>query len=518
MPRKTPATLRAEQDAALWKSRASRIKAEYDVLKTNRLRRQPKRETTDEGGIVTPEKRAKSTNVGRDLERNYSSARGIVTQFRANVVGSEGKLQVNVAGGAKAAAWFNKDWARHCDFRDDIHFSMVCQNVVAAAIREGDMLAVFDDDLIEDTGKLITWEADQIVPLAESLKGLLPEGAVQDGGIVRDKWGRVTHFVTTGKHGLTLIDNADDATVWPRSQAVMPRSPWRLNQGRGAAPMLTAASSFLDLYEMLSRELQTAKKAAGQYAMINREDAVDDWDNPGTKPAQLPENDGKSETTAATEGANSATNKQARNYEALEALYGGHVDYGTPGDKINFPPADRPNVNMPEFIEAVLCHAGAAFGLARAYAMLRADTSYTAFRGDMILSWAGAFYPAQKWLERSFADWVGVRALRWAMRKRLIPTLPAGWETALSWKWPTMPEVDQLDYENSVAQALKNGTTDYATLLGPDWLQRLEGLAKQIAEIRRLGLPLSILELKSGGTANPKKDEPKPKEQADEQD
>jgi hypothetical protein len=69
-----------------------------------------------------------------------------------------------------------------------------------------------------------------------------------------------------------------------------------------------------------------------------------------------------------------------------------------------------------------------------------------------------------------------------------------------------MPEVDQLDYENAVAQALKNGTTDYSKLLGPDWEARLEGLAKQIAKIRELELPLSILELKSGGTANTKKD------------
>jgi hypothetical protein len=161
---------------------------------------------------------------------------------------------------------------------------------------------------------------------------------------------------------------------------------------------------------------------------------------------------------------------------------------------------------MPEFIEAVLCQAGAAFGMARAYALLRADTSYTAFRGDMIMTWAGAFYPAQKWLERAFADWVGVKALTWAQRHRLIPRLPAGWERTLSWTWPTMPEVDQLDAENAVAQALKNGTTDYAKLLGPDWRKRLQALADQIEEIRRLGLPLSVLEMKSGGTANPKKD------------
>jgi hypothetical protein len=69
-----------------------------------------------------------------------------------------------------------------------------------------------------------------------------------------------------------------------------------------------------------------------------------------------------------------------------------------------------------------------------------------------------------------------------------------------------MPEVDQLDAENATAQALKNGTTDYAALLGPDWRKRLEALAGQINEIRRLGIPLSVLEMKSGGTANPKKD------------
>jgi hypothetical protein len=155
--------------------------------------------------------------------------------------------------------------------------------------------------------------------------------------------------------------------------------------------------------------------------------------------------------------------------------------------------------------------AGSAFGLARAYALLRADSSYTAFRGDMILSWAGAFYPMQKWLERCYADYCGIKALTWAMRKGYIKQLPKGWEQSISWTWPTMPEVDQLDAENATAQALKNGTTDFAALLGPDWRKRLEGLAEQINEIKRLGIPLSILEMKSGGSAdNPKKDNEKP--------
>ena len=60
---------------------------------------------------------------------------------------------------------------------------------------------------------------------------------------------------------------------------------------------------------------------------------------------------------------------------------------------------------------------------------------------------------------------------------------------------------------NNLAQALKNGSTDFATILGPDWRKRLEALSEQLKAIRELNIPLGILELKSGGAANPKKDD-----------
>jgi len=507
MPKPTKATLKAQAEAKSWERRARTIRGEYDVLKTNKLRRTPRREMKGESGVYDMRKRALGVNIGRDLERNYPPARGIIHQFRMNVVGSLGKLQVNVPGGDEAAEWFNEEWSKDCDFRDDLHWSTFLQNVVAAVQREGDLLAVFDDDLVEDSGKLLTWESDQIVPVADDvLKAIGYATAKQDNGILRDNWGRVLGYIATGQRGKTVLDKAEDATVWKRDQARLARNPWRLNQGRGTPTIITAASSFLDVYEMLARELQTAKRAALDYAYVNRKDAVTDWDDPGSAPEYLPENDGKTAATVAAEGANSDDNPDARNYENLEAFTGGHMDYGEVGDEVTFSPAQRPNVHMPEFIESVHCHAGAAFGLARAYSLLRADTSYTAFRGDMIMSWQGAFYPTQKWLERDVADWTGVKALTWAQRKRKIKKLPPGWERALSWKWPTMPEVDELDAQNALAQALKNGATDYAAILGPDWKKRLEGLAEQLEVIRALALPLGVLEMKSGGTANAKKD------------
>jgi len=514
MPRVTEATKRARADAAVWEQRARNVKAEYDVLRTNRLRRQPTRETQGEGGIFTPSKRALGVNIGRDLERNYSPARGIIHQFRSNVVGSLGKLMIKTGGtdsdkaaAKEGAAWFNEVWAKDCEYRDGLHWSEVCQNVMASSIREGDVLGVFDDGLIEGnggTGKLVFWEADQVLPVGDSVltaKGFDPKAVIQDSGIIRTLQGRPLGYMVTGKRGLSVIDNAADATFWAIENAVMPRSPWRFNQGRGAGVVLTAAASFIDLYEMLAAELQTGKRQAKQYAYVNRKDAVDDWDTPGSKPEYLPENDGKDAATVAAEGANSTTAPGARNYEALEDLTGGFTDYGDPGDSVIFPPSDRPNVHMPEFIESVLCHAGAAFGLARAYSMLRADSSYTAFRGDMILSWHGAFYPAQKWLERRFADWCAIRALRWAMAQGKIPALPVGWDRRLSWRWPKMPEVKQIEAENATAQALKNGTTDYSDLLGPDWEDRLTALAAQLEKARELNIPLGVLEMKSGGEA-----------------
>lgn len=486
--------------AALVAERRARIMATYDATEQQVNRRQAYRESGNEDSILDPRKRALSANIGRDLERNYAPAKGIINQFRQNVVGALGKLQVNAVGGEEATEWFNGEWAQDCDFRDDMHFSEACQNVVAAAIREGDMLAVVDDGLIEDTGKLVHWESDQIVSLKDELLPAPYKGAVQENGVIRDGWGRVLAFVVTGKHGLTVIADLADATIWKRENARHVKNPWRVNQGRGVPSLITNATNFLDLYEILAAELMSAKRNAVIAGYTQRENATTDWDDPGSVPGFLPENSGKDADTTAAEGAND-TDPASKNYERFENLSGGAWEYVDKGDKIVFPDIKRPNTAIAPFIEAVLGYAGASMGLARAYSLMRADSSYTSFRGDMILSWASAFYPMQKWLERRYADWVARKVLAWAQRKNKIKPLPEGWERTLSWKWPTMPAVDELKEEQGRREALKNGTLDYSDLLGPDWNKRFESFAKQLEEARRLNLPLSPFEQKSGGAA-----------------
>jgi hypothetical protein len=163
---------------------------------------------------------------------------------------------------------------------------------------------------------------------------------------------------------------------------------------------------------------------------------------------------------------------------------------------------NRPAVHMNEFIEAVLGYAGASLGLAKAYTLLRADSSYTAFRGDMILTWAGAFYPLQKWLERSYADRVAVKVLTWAQSNGKITKLSEGWERRLSWQWPTMPHVDEAREEAATENALRNGTTNYSELLGPSWRTQFSALSEQLEDARKKNLPLSVFTMKSGGSAD----------------
>ena len=527
MSTRTPTqTARAEHKAARMAyetaryQRAAAILAKYDATEPNRLRRQSSRETQGEGDIYNMSKRLLGCNLGRDLERNYSPAKSMLHQFRVNVVGSLGKLRVNTPDGDEATAWFNEVWSKDCDFRDDIDWSTALQNILASEIREGDALCLIDDNLIEDSGKLLTWESDQVVPVSDTIlttaeKAADYRGARQDNGILRGPWGQILGYCATGKRGMAVIENADDVMFWKRGQAWLAKNPWRLNQGRGIGSLITGATNLIDLYEMLASELGSAKRAAKQYAYVKRDNAVTDWDTPTAGPEFLAENDGRTAADVAADGANQTTHT-AKNYDKLDSFTGGLMDYLDPKDSVEFPKLDHPNSALAPFLEAVHGYSGAAMGLARAYTILRADSSYTAFRGDMIMTWV-TFYWLQKHLERSVADRVAVKVLTWAQRKKAVKPLADGWQRAMSWTWPTMPEVNELDAQNAIAAALKNGTTDWSELLGPDWRKRLTALAEQTDFIRKVKLPLSILETASGSPAtDPMREEDAARQAADE--
>ena len=245
-------------------------------------------EESGSSGILNNKQRLSAVNLGRDIERNYSVAKSLLKQLRNNVVGALGKIQINTGDewGGAGMRWFNKSFFVNCDFRSTEDFSKISRNVVAAKKREGDILVVFDDGIFNikpgGTGKIVFYDADQLADLSDATK--LPPGATQEGGVIRDKFGREIGYIVSNKRGKTTVDIAD-ATIFRRdpddeskNSVKLIKSTFRVNQGRGVADMLPAISDLLDCYEMRAKELQSAKVAAAMVGTISRDEAVTDFD------------------------------------------------------------------------------------------------------------------------------------------------------------------------------------------------------------------------------------------------
>ncbi|OGV36985.1 MAG: hypothetical protein A2020_16420 [Lentisphaerae bacterium GWF2_45_14] len=513
--------LRAELDGLILERKIARVKkanevmGNYDALESSsgKKRRSVSPEAKPEEDILSLYKRFKSVSLCRDLERNMSAAKSIIKQVKINVVGTLGKLRLNVNNPEAARAvekWFNSSWAKVCDSRDDLHFSEFLQLLIAAVKREGDVLVAFDDFDLDD-GKLIFWEADQLVTIDANdwkvqkdwteekivpVSGKMKKTKVplqQKDGIIFNSKGRVMAYAVTSKRGLQSAKLAD-VTILPKTSARIIKNVWRFNQLRGISDMITASADLEDIYEMRTKELQSAKLAASMAGAVTSAD--------GMERALL--RSGNDPEALLDESPTESTAVEKRNYENLESLTGGYMEYLEEGDKFEIFNFDRPNVNVQSFFDFVHSGAGASFGLAKAYANLCANSSYTAFRGDMLMTWA-SFYNDQKFLERHFCDWVSVKAIQWALEKKAIPgvfSLPDGWESQISWTWPKMPQIDPEKETRAKSAQIKDGFADYAEILGPNWREIFDAVAEQLDYARAHKLPFSHFETRAGAPLN----------------
>jgi len=474
-------------------------------------RRRPARlETQSEDEIFPVARRNLGINLARESLRNYARFRGQIKQLTCNIVGPLGKLLVLTGDdwGRVAQDWFNSEWAESAEFFAGLHWGEWLQLVVSSIMLEGDLVVAVDDGTIsgaQGTGKLVTWEADQIAPLDDSdFSRLVGRDYTQQAGIIYDRLGRECGVIVTSRRGASSV-RASEALIL-RDDPDRPRRDrwwlhvkrhWRIRQGRGSAPALASIALSMDAYEVLGAELASAKVNAAIAAIVKREagiaDLTDD-DFRDVDPAQPPE---PVEAQTAEEIAAEEAAKQEPNYERIEALTGGITEYIDARDNIEFPNIARPNRDLPTFLDYVDDASGAPLGLAHAYSRMRADSSYTAFRGDMVLTWV-ALRDNQKWLERAVCDWAATQAIRWAERVGAIQRGPDGWQRRLAWQWPRMPEVDEGAYQRGVESALRNGTLTYQDLLGPAWRERFAQLSEELRVARDLGIPLSVFETRAG--------------------
>lgn len=488
------------------------VRMQYDFADSRnaaggRKRRQARIETGEEEKILSPWIRKQGINLARDMVRNNPQSRGLTKTLRTNIVGDYGKLVFNETGEWYAAAqrWFNEVWARSADFRDGSTFRECLQLIVYAVTHEGDFVAVFDDGLItggKGTGKMLFFEADQICELDENdFAPFAARGFRQDSGIIFDKYGRISGVIVTRCRGASSVKLSD---AWilshnPSSRTLpswrFVRRKFRLVQARGSADAIPATQTVVDGYEMLGYEMQTAKKAAARYAYVKE---------PKDESGDIPTGFGDISVNGETLSTDPTPEEEEEEFEAqrLELYTGGNTDYVPAGTEITFDPTNRPNVNIQTFLDYTNDLTGGSHGLAHAYSRMRADTSYTAFRGDMVMTWM-TFKDFQQFLEDGFSDWAAAKVIGWAISTgELQPPAVDDWAASIAWQYPTMPSVDEQKEQSALAQKLKNGQTTFRKLLGPSWREQLEQFAEEIAYARKLNLPLSIFETVAGAKAD----------------
>ncbi|HCE42304.1 MAG TPA: hypothetical protein DET40_01995 [Lentisphaeria bacterium] len=492
----------------------------YDAVdsRNTKKRRQATIETEDESKQMSQQEGLQATALARNLQRNYTVAKSHLNQLKLQTIGTGAKLVINSEdeATAKAVAWYNGAYSKSCDSRDDTPMGELQGQIIETVIREGNVIVALDD-FDEDDGKLIFWESDQFATIEKSAwekTDLFKAGYKQDRGIITSKKGRVYGYAVGSERGKTSYKDGE-YTILTRDQAKLLKNPFRLNQKLGISGILTAATSYQDIHEGIQSELQTMKlfsKRAGQvvkdpnYAGTSVEEDI--LLNSGVDPEAII--DGTEATPTPAEPSD--------NYDKIEAYCGGLVDYMQSGEK--FEPIDsgnRPNLSLKEFSDWVNIMAGGSLGLYDCYSTNTVNTSYTAFRGAMMLT-NPTFKFWAKWLERRFLDWVAVKAINWAISKGKLQALPEGWENRIMFLFPEQEDINPLDAANARSAMLKNAQTTFSKQLGPQWKSKLIQLAEETKFIKEIGLDwLGIFETKSGAPTTAQPDASQPNKGSDDE-
>ena len=493
------------------------MKADYDFTQSTnsrggRIRRPPRIEKKDEDSILSTWKRQGGVNLARDMWRNAPQVHGMLKGLRVNIIGWEGKLRFyrNEPWYKAATNYFNKRWSKHADYVDGSTWKELAQLTVYAIQAEGDFVAVFDDGILSGgsgSGRIATWEADQVVNLEDAdFKPLADRGFTQNSGVVKDANGRICGVIVSSERGQKVVpkDKAlvlvyDTPEEWEASPVRLVNRKYRLRQARGVADAIPSLQTQVDISEILASELVTAKLASKNYGVV--------FDPPsganGTVPTGYADVDQDDETTVDTgdtvdgdAGDQDDTGDEPEpepeddmlTAPGLSDYMDGFVDYLPNGADVKWAPADRPNAQLPPFLEFAGDMVGASFGLYSSLARMKSQGSYTSFRGDLVCT-ERTYEDFRQWWEDRFADWVAESVIQHAVSRGVLEAPPdPDWADYIAWTYPPPVVVDETKDVTANTAKLKAGLVTYQQLLGPAWEEQLEQVAKERKALHRMGL------------------------------
>ena len=204
------------------------------------------------------------------------------------------------------------------------------------------------------------------------------------------------------------------------------------------------------------------------------------------------------EDAATEDAANAPAADDAPALPALEKS-GVAVDFLEGVRDIKYKDPSTPNSNLEPFVRFGMDMAGMALGIGHSQSTFRTDSSYTAFRGDLAMTWA-TFADNQQFIEDAFSDWVAARAIAHGVATGALDPPPSpDWADSIAWIYPQAPSVDETKSVAAFRDGVASGMSTFQDRFGPNWRAHLAQLAEEQKEIGRLGLHLSQWPANGGG-------------------
>lgn len=228
-------------------------------------------EREDEDQILSANGRGKALNMARNLIRNSSTFNAILKQFELNVIGGTGGKVIFPEKYASIKDAF-ATWTRSgAEFFDGLSLNSFLRLILKEYLISGDLLLLFDGGQIENSGKILLFESDEIGNLSkENLEKYYGKSATQSLGRVYSPNGRFIGAVCSRsqrgaeefKPELSFLLKRDPNESPFENFWMMPRSIWRVSQGRGITPLMAALGALDDVETLAQSELAAAKRNA----------------------------------------------------------------------------------------------------------------------------------------------------------------------------------------------------------------------------------------------------------------
>lgn len=228
-------------------------------------------ETQNEDQILDPSKRARLLSLTRNLVRNSSLFNTLLGQMTTNTIGTcGGKVILSLPSDEanKSIMTQFKKWTRNSDFFTEDPFNRLLKRVLREFIIGGDVVLLFDDGLVEDSGKVIMFESNELVDVAQDeVEKRYGKGSYVRQGKVYSPNGRNIGVIVS-KSQSSVLGEVDPTKCFflkkdPNANPLdngwyLLSSNWR--EGRGVSQAASAIATIHQLEDLVQSELMASRR------------------------------------------------------------------------------------------------------------------------------------------------------------------------------------------------------------------------------------------------------------------